>query len=265
MSIALSRRVVLQAVGTLGNPDRVERHRARIASAVGAAGGLPRVPRGALVVVKVNTNSGDPAPYSSSPTLVQWVVEAYVAMGARVLVGDRSFWGDPDTRGNLERNGIAPAARAAGARVVPFEDDTVRWTTLDPEKLPHWVGPVRVPAAVFEAACVVNLACAKTHFISGVTLGLKNVLGFVHADDRKRPGNLRVHVKERLVHQVAELHAALPLHFTIIDAFEALVTGGPTPTSGAPPTIVQPEVVLADRDAHRVEARAKHLLAAWAP
>jgi uncharacterized protein (DUF362 family) len=261
----LTRRALLRALGALGGPARLERYRAAIAAAVRSAGGLPRVPAGALVVVKVNCNSGDPAPYSSSPTLVQWVVEAFVSRGARVLVGDRSFWGDPDTAGNLERNGIAAAARAAGATVVPFEDDTVAWTTLDAARLPHWVGPVRVPSAVFEAACVVNLACAKTHFISGVTLGLKNVLGFVHADDRKRPGNLRVHVKERLTHQVAELHDALPIHFTIIDAFQALVTGGPTPTSGAPPTIVHPEIVLADVDSQRVEARAKQLLAAWAP
>jgi uncharacterized protein (DUF362 family) len=255
----LTRRALLQALGALGGPARLERYRAAIAAAVRSAGGLPRVPAGALVVVKVNCNSGDPAPYSSSPTLVQWVVEAFVSRGARVLLGDRSFWGDADTPGNLERNGIAAAARAAGATVVPFEDDTVAWTTLDAARLPHWVGPVRVPSAVFEAACVVNLACAKTHFISGVTLGPKNVLGFVHADD------LRVHVKERLTHQVAELHDALPIHFTIIDAFQALVTGGPTPTSGAPPTIVHPEVVLADVDSQRVEARAKQLLAAWAP
>jgi uncharacterized protein (DUF362 family) len=261
----MTRRAVLQATTALAVEPRAAAHRAAIRRAVEAAGGLPRASPGELVVVKVNTNSGDPAPYSSSPVLVRWVVEAYVAMGARVLVGDRSFWGDDDTRGNLERNGIAPAAREAGATVLPFEADTVAWATLDASRLPHWVAPVRVPAAVFEARHVINLACAKTHFISGVTLGLKNTLGFVHADDRRREGNLRTHVRERLAHQVAELHAALPISFTVIDAFQALVTGGPTPTSGAPPTVVCPGVVLADRDAHRVEAAARRLLQEWAP
>ncbi len=67
------------------------------------------------MLLKVNTNSGDPAPYSTSPTVVAWFARQYVSRGVRVVVGDRSFWGDRDTMGNLERNGIASAARRAGA------------------------------------------------------------------------------------------------------------------------------------------------------
>lgn len=231
--------------------------------AVDRAGGLPEAPAGSTVLLKVNTNSGDPFPYSTSPVVVAWVTAQYVSRGVKVVVGDRSFWGDRNTAGNLERNGIAPAARRAGARVVAFEDGLVEWTTLAP--LPHWVAPVRVPSLVFEAAQVINLACAKTHFLTGVSLGVKNALGFVHADDRARPGNLRTHVAERLPHQVAEVHAALPISFTVIDGFRALVTGGPTPSSGAPPTIVETGVVLASRDAAEVEREGRALLAKWAP
>lgn len=263
MSEHFSRRAVLQAAPAVAL--RSGSHEEAIERAVERAGGLPSVPRGGLVVLKVNSNSGDPAPYSSSPTLVAWVARAYVKQGVRVLVGDRSFWGDLDTAGNLERNGIAPAARAVGATAVAFENDTVKWRALPAEALPSWVAPVRVPSAVFEANAVINLACAKTHFITGVTLGLKNVLGFVHADDRARPGNLRTHARERIHLQIAELHRALPIAFTIIDGYDALVTGGPTPSSGAPPTIVRAGVVLASRDAHAVEVEGRALLASWAP
>jgi uncharacterized protein (DUF362 family) len=259
----ISRRAVLQAAPAVA--FRPGSHEAAILEAVERAGGLPVVPRGGLVVLKVNTNSGDPAPYSLSPTLVSWVARAYVKQGVRVLVGDRSFWGDEDTAGNLERNGIAPAARNATATCVAFEHDTVTWKALPAESLPSWVAPIRVPSAVFEANAVINLACAKTHFITGVTLGLKNALGFVHADDRARPGNLRTHRRERIHSQIAELHRALPISFTIIDGYDALVTGGPTPSSGAPPTIVRTGVVLASRDAHAVEAEGRALLAKWAP
>lgn len=259
----VSRRAVLQAVPAVAL--RPGAHEAAIAQAVERAGGLPNVPRGGLVVLKVNSNSGDPAPYSSSPTLVAWVARAYVKQGVRVLVGDRSFWGDKDTAGNLERNGIAPAARSAGATCIAFEHDTVSGKELPAESLPSWVAPVRVPRALFEANAVINLACAKTHFITGVTLGLKNALGFVHADDRARPGNLRTHHRERIHQQIAELHRALPISFTIIDGYDALVTGGPTPSSGAPPTIVRTRVVLASRDAQVVEQDGRALLAKWAP
>lgn len=259
----MNRREVL--LGLVGAAAPGDVHRRAIRDALLAAGGLPEVKRGGTVLLKVNTNSGDPAPYSTSPTLVAFVAEHYVSRGVRVVAGDRSFWGDLDTKGNLERNGIAPAGRRAGAEVLAFEDDTVEWQALDPRALPSWRPPVRVPKLVFTADAVINLACAKTHFITGVTLGLKNALGFVHADDRKREGNLRTHDRQRIHAQIAELHAALPIAFTLIDGFDALVTGGPTPGSGAPPTIVHTGVVLASRDANTVEAEGRALLRRFAP
>jgi uncharacterized protein (DUF362 family) len=159
-------------------------------AAIRGAGGLPVVSKGDTVLLKVNTNSGDPFPYSTSPGTVHAIASALVATGARVVVGDRSFWGDSDTAGNLVKNGIAKAAKDANADVVVF-DDNIEWVEVDPKLVPHWKPPVRLPRIAVEATHVINLACAKTHFISGVTLGLKNWLGLVHAADRARPGNQR--------------------------------------------------------------------------
>ena len=235
-------------------------HLAALEVAVMRAGGVPEVKRGGTVLLKVNSNSGDPAPYSTSPVVVAWFAERYVSRGVRVVVGDRSFWGDRDTRGNLERNGIAPAARRAGAEVVAFETNDTEWHELEPRLVPGWVAPVRVPRLAFAADQLINLACAKTHFITGVSLGLKNMLGLVCADDRAREGNLRSHDAARIHQQIAEIHRALPVSLTVIDGFDALVTGGPTPGSGAPPTIVRTGVVLASRDAHAVEREGRALL-----
>lgn len=68
----------------------------------------------------------------------------------------------------------------------------------------------------------------ETHFITGVTLGLKNTLRLRSRDDRARPGNLRTHHRDCIHLQIAELHCALPISFTIIDGYDALVTGGPS-------------------------------------
>lgn len=255
-----SRREVLQLLAGLPLVQ-TDPHVRALEAAVDKAGGPPAVDRGGRVLLKVNTNSGDPAPYSTSPVVVAWFARHYVSRGVRVVVGDRSFWGDRDTRGNLERNGIAPAARRAGAEVAAFETSETDWLALAPRLLPSWVPPVRVPRLAFEADQLINLACAKTHFITGVTLGLKNMLGLVCADDRMREGNLRTHDRSRIHQQIAELHRALPVAFTVIDGFDALVTGGPTPGSGEPPTIVRTGVVLASRDAHAVEAEGRALLA----
>ena len=261
-----SRRDVVWALAALpAGAATSSRHVEALARAVKLGGGLPEVAPGGVVVLKVNTNSGDPAPYSTSPTVVAFVAQHYVSRGVRVVVGDRSFWGDPDTKGNLERNGIAPAARAVGAEVVAFEPDTVEWTALDPAKVPHWVPPVRVPSLCFTADAVINLACAKTHFITGVTLGLKNALGFVHPDDRRRDGTLRTHHTDRIHWQYTEVHRALPIAFTIIDGFVALVAGGPTPGSGVKPVIAYTGVVLAGREAIALEEGGRQLLERHAP
>ncbi len=223
--------------------------------ALGVAGGD-------TVVLKVNTNSGDPAPYSSSPALVAHLTRRLRARGAEVLVGDRSFWGDPDTAGNLERNGIAGAARAAGARVVVF-DDRVEWVEVDPALVPSWRPPVRVPRLCREAEHVVNLACLKTHFITGATLSLKNLLGLVHAEDRARPGNLRSHHPDRIHAQVAEVHRAVKASLHLCDGFDALVGGGPTPASGTP-VVARVRTVIASADPVAADAVALAVLRAHA-
>jgi uncharacterized protein (DUF362 family) len=221
---------------------------ALVERALDAVGGLGEVRRGDLVVLKVNTNSGDPYPYSTSPALVAWLAARLRDGGARVVVGDRSFWGDEGTRENFERNGIEEAARRAGAELVAFEPGEVEWVEIAPDLVPSWRPPVRIPALVRDAAHVVNLPCLKTHFITGVTLALKNLLGVVHPGDRARPGNLRSHHPERIHQQIAEIHRAVAPRLHLIDAHQALVSGGPTPTSGVP-TIVRAATVIASTDA----------------
>jgi uncharacterized protein (DUF362 family) len=245
-------------------PDAVPDHRGALAAALATAGGLDFVRRGDRVLLKVNTNSGDPYPYSTSPEVVRWMAEELHERGARVTVGDRSFWGDGDTRGNLEQNGIAAAARDTGATLAVFEDDG-DWVAVDDALVPHWRPPVHLPRAAVEADHVFNLACAKTHFITGCTLGLKNLLGLVRARDRRREGNLYVHHDELIHHQIADINRAVTPRLTIVDGWRALVSGGPTPGSGARPTIVDAGVVLAGADRIAVDIAAIELLQRHAP
>jgi uncharacterized protein (DUF362 family) len=260
----------LTAAGTAAGCARTvaapqhESHDAALAAAIEGAGGLDDVRRGDRVLLKVNTNSGDPYPYSTSPAVVAWLAAALVDRGARVSVGDRSFWGDDDTLGNLERNGIAAAARGAGADVVVFDDDA-EWVAVDPDLVPSWRPPVHLPRLAVEADHVLNLACAKTHFITGCTLGLKNLLGLVRATDRRRDGNLRVHHDELIHVQIADVNRAITPRLTVVDGWRALVSGGPTPHSGNVPTFADARVVLAGRDRCAVDTAAIELLQRHAP
>ncbi len=245
---------------TAPDPDA---HAAAVRAAIDRAGGLDFVKRGDRVLLKVNTNSGDLFPYSTSPTTVRLVARALIAAGATVTVGDRSFWGDSDTAGNLEANGIAGATRDAGAKLAVFDDD-VEWVEIDPQLVPHWKPPFRLPRLAVDADHVINLACLKTHFIAGVTLGLKNWLGLVHATDRKRPGNLRTHDPDLIHHQIADVHRALAPRLTVIDGYRALIAGGPTRRDGSPAT-ADLHLVLAGRDRVALDIEAIAVLQRHAP
>ena len=72
------------------------------------------------------------------------------------------------------------------------------------------------------------LSCVKTHFISTVTMSLKISLGLVHADDRKRPGNLQTHDTKVLYQQIAQINQALTPSLVIQDGYAAVISGGPT-------------------------------------
>lgn len=215
--------------------------------------GLSEIRAGDSVYLKVNTNSGDPAPYSTSPALLAHLGGLLRDKGVRDLrIGDRSFWGDPNTGGNFARNGIADAARRLGTTAVVFDDD-IDWVTLPEADMPDWVGAIRIPEMVATATHVINLGNMKTHFITGFTMTLKNMIGVIHAADRKRPGNLFRHyaVDDKLGRQIAQISKAITPTLNIIDGWQALVTGGPTPrdrTAGEGGGLAEPKIVIASKD-----------------
>ncbi len=241
-------------------PLSLSPHRETLIAAIAAAGGLDFISRGETVLLKVNTNSGDPYPYSTSPEVVRWLGQHLHKRGADVIVGDRSFWGDGDTRGNFGGNGIAAAARGVGAKLVAFEPDEVAWVELDANKLPHWRPPIRIPRVFAEVQHVINLPCVKTHFITGVTLSIKNLLGVVHPQDRARDGNLRSHHPDRIYHQIAEVHGAVRKTFNVLDGYRSLTSGGPTPGSGAAPEIKRLGRVFASHSRVEVDSAGIALL-----
>jgi uncharacterized protein (DUF362 family) len=202
------------------------------AAALGAAlketVGLGMIKKGQSVYLRVNSNSGDPYPYSTAPETIAVIGGMLRDMGITDLrIGDRSFWGDSNTAANLRRNGIAQAAQALGTEAKVY-DDNVDWLTLPADMLPNWTGTVRLPKDVTDADHMIILSCVKTHFIAQFTMSLKISLGLVHASDRSRAGNLRTH-DERVLHkQSAQVNKAFTPSLVVQDGYSAVISGGPT-------------------------------------
>jgi uncharacterized protein (DUF362 family) len=199
--------------------------------------GLGMIKAGQSVYLRVNSNSGDPYPYSTSPDTILAVGGMLKDIGVTdIRIGDRSFWGDTGTSANLTRNGITGAAKKLGVTAEAY-DDNVDWVTLPADSVPNWTGTVRLPEPVTTADHQIILSIVKTHFIAQITMSLKISLGLVHAEDRARAGNLKNHDTAVLHKQVAQINKAFTPSLVIQDGYKAVISGGPTKNdkpAGAP-------------------------------
>lgn len=196
--------------------------------------GFSMIKPGQSVYLRVNSNSGDPYPYSTSPDMIKKVGGLLRDIGVTdIRIGDRSFWGDQNTAANLKRNGITQAAIDIGTTAQVF-DNTVDWIELPSESVPNWKGTVRLPVAVTSADHQIILSVVKTHFIATVTMSLKIALGLVHAEDRSRVGNLRSHDTNILFKQTTQINKAFTPSLILQDGWEAVIAGGPTKNDKPP-------------------------------
>lgn len=211
------------------------------------------VSSGDTVFLKVNSNSGDYYPYSTKPRIIEELAAWCWDQGAgRVIVGDRSFWGDPNTYSNLVANGVVEATENAGAELLVLEeaDSNIDWVDFSEGEAPDWNGGFRYPLPVVEADVIINLPIVKTHFISTFTMALKNMIGLVNADDRERPGNLYTHNTSgnKLYRQIAQLNQHLTPTLNILDGWEAVVRGGPTIAGNPTGLVGEPGVMIVSTD-----------------
>jgi uncharacterized protein (DUF362 family) len=112
-------------------------------------------------------------------------------------------------------------ARKAGAadavRIYHVEDRKfVRTAIPTPLVLPEW----ELYRDALEADRIVNVPIAKHHTLSGVTLGLKNIMGIM--------GGNRGQVHARLSECLVDIHRRVPVRLTVVDAGRVLMRNGPS-------------------------------------
>lgn len=215
----LKRRQFVAAVPTL--PELVvargESPRALVRSAVDGLGGIGRfVQRGEVVVVKPNIGWDRPPSMAATtnPEVVAEVVRLCKEAGARqVIVTDVSC---NDARASFERSGIEAAAKQAGATIVFPEPRRFKDANLGGDVLTEW--PVLDP--FLTADKVINVAIAKHHSLTAVTLGMKNWYGII--------GGQRNRLHQKIHESLADLTAFVVPALTIIDGYRVLMRNGPT-------------------------------------
>jgi uncharacterized protein (DUF362 family) len=189
--------------------------------AIALIGGMARFVRsGQVVVLKPNAGFDAPPEWGATthPEVVAAVIDACIQAGARrVLILDHTL--HPSER-CFKRTGLEAAVAAFPKAKLVSMDDPKAYVEIP---VPSGVAlrTTQIPLAVQKADLLINLPTAKSHSATGVSLGLKNLMGLVW--DR------RVFHQEIDLHQgIADLATVLRPQLTILAALRILKTGGPT-------------------------------------
>lgn len=211
--------------------------------AIEALGGLSRfVTPGARVVIKPNISFAKTPDVAATthPQVVATVARACLEAGARdVLVVDHTL---QRAELCLERTGIREACRPiAGVHVMAVQERTFYREIPVPKG--KALERVEVLRDLLEGAVLISVPVAKSHSATGVSLGLKGLMGLIW--DR---GSF--HYRFNIHQGIADLATVIRPRLTILDATRALVTGGP----GGPGEVMTPRLVVAGADPVAVDA-----------
>jgi len=261
--IGMSRREFLKAtsaglaLGVIGKPGSLlakEEHdlvvvngdpAAATRKALEAMGGISRfVKKGQRVVLKPNMSFNNPPDRATTthPQVVVTVAQACLeAEAQRVVVLDY-----PLRKGELclERSGILDACKSLkGVHVLALEDRKFFREIKVPQG--KVFARVEVMQEVLDSEVLINLPQAKSHSATGVSLGIKGLMGLIW--DRES-----FHSKYDIDQAIADLASVLKPQLTILDATRVLVSGGP----GGPGEVVRPNLIIAGIDPVAVDSYA---------
>ena len=198
-----------------GDPEKA------VLKALTLLGGMERfVKKGQKVVIKPNMSfakTPDDAA-NTSPIVVATVARACIDAGAKsVLVVDHTLQ-KPELC--FELSGIRKSCRSVkNTHVLALNDEQFYQSVPVPQG--KALKQVKVMNEVMRCDVLISLPAAKSHSATGVSLGLKGLMGVIW--DRKY-----FHAKVDLHQAIADLSSIIKPHLTLIDASRALLTGGPS-------------------------------------
>lgn len=243
------------AIGLAGNPaflgaaDEVDlavisgEPAAATRRALEAMGGISRfVKKGQRVVIKPNMSFAKTPEFAATthPLVVAAVAQACLAAGAReVLILDHTL---QRAELCLERTGIREACKnISGAHVLALQDRKFfKEIKVHQGKV---LQRVEVLKDILDNAVLINVPVAKSHSATGVSLGLKGLMGLIWDRDS-------FHSQLNINEAIADLATAIKPQLTVLDATRALASGGP----GGPGDVKKPNLVIAGTDPVAVDS-----------
>ena len=211
--------------------------------ALEALGGISRfVKKGQRVVLKPNMSFARTPEFSATthPMVVATVAQACMEAGAQqVLVLDHTL---QRAELCLERTGIRDACKnIPGVHVLALQEKKF----FGEIKIPQGkvLERVEVFREILDGHVLINIPVAKSHSATGVSLGLKGLMGMIW--DRES-----FHSQFNINQAIADLATVIKPQLTILDATRALASGGP----GGPGEVKKPNLIIAGVDPIAVDS-----------
>lgn len=211
--------------------------------AVDLLGGMSAfVQEGQRVLLKPNASFAAPPEWgaTTSAQVVRTVAEMCLQAGARrVIVFDHPLRSPALC---LEKTGLKEACQDLDGVTVVLSDRRRFFKLVD---VPNGSALTQVEVAkeALKADVIINLPTAKSHSATGVSLGMKNLMGLIW--DRGY-----FHRGTDLHQAIAELSTVIRPILIIVDVTRALVTGGP----GGPGKVLELNTIVAGLDPVAVDA-----------
>ena len=211
--------------------------------ALEALGGISRfVKKGQRVVLKPNMSFARTPDFSATthPLVVATVAQACLEAGAqKVLVLDHTL---QRAELCLERTGIQDACKSiAGVHVLALQERKFfREIKIPQGKV---LERVEIMKEIADGQVLINIPVAKSHSATGVSLGLKGLMGMIW--DRES-----FHSQYNINQAIGDLATVIKPQLTILDATRALASGGP----GGPGEVKKPNLIVAGVDPVAVDS-----------
>ena len=234
--------------GQQGTFDKMIRSQVR--QAMELLGGMGKfVKPGQSVLMKPNLTG--PAPWekgvTTNPALLEAFIELAQEAGAgKVDVGDGTGSIHIGTFKVMERCKIAGGARKLGAELIDLNTGPMELIKVENGRI---LDSVKVNKACLEYDVVINIPVLKTHFITEVSLGMKNLKGCIPPVEKRRFHDIGVN------QAVADLNRVFRTSLTVADGI--IGSEGLGPKEGKP---VGMGVILAGENVLAVDMAAASVM-----
>jgi len=214
--------------------------------AIASMGGMGRfVKKGYKVTVKPNIG-WDKTPQlagNTNPALVAEIVRECYRAGAReVLVFDHTC---DDWKKCYQNSGIEAAAKAAGAKVVPGNEESYYRQISLPRA--RNLKTAKVHTAILDSDVWINVPILKNHGGAKMTISMKNHMGIVW--DR---GAFHSNDLQQCIADICTLNK--PAVLNVVDAYRVMKANGPRGISAA--DVVTPKAMFVSTDIVAVDTAA---------